>query len=101
MFPSDTILGQGVSFAASVIPATAPWHAPLLLIAHHQNRDIELVPHRIDRVAEDQILDPAMSMSAHHEQIGLYFARIGDDLPARIRPMADARFDLNFHFSER
>ncbi len=34
------------------------------LTADHQNRDIQFVAHRIDRVAEDQVLDAAMSMRA-------------------------------------
>ena len=41
---------------------------------YHQHRGVDFVPHRINGVAEDQILQPAMAVRAHHHQIGMNLA---------------------------
>ncbi len=50
---------------------------PLLSgLAHYKNRHVQGVADRIDRGAEDQILDAAVSMRSHDEQIRVDFAGV-------------------------
>src|SRR5713101_1879810 len=56
----------------------------LVYVSYHQQRDAQLVPHRVDGRAEDQVFQPAVAMSAHHQQVGVDLLRTADDLAVRI-----------------
>jgi len=68
--------------------------------SNYKNRNIQGVAYRVDGVAEDQVFDATVSVRAHHQQIGLDFARVTDDLPAWIGAVADGGFDIDLHLAE-
>src|SRR3954449_4138187 len=70
-------------------------------VANYKNGNVQSVPYRVDGVAEDQVLDAAVPVRAHHEQIGLYLPRIADDFLLWIRPVANSRLDVDLHGAKR
>src|SRR5579872_577466 len=53
-------------------------------IAHHQERDAQLMTHRINGGAEDQVFETAVTVGSHHQEVGLNGASATDDLPVGI-----------------
>src|ERR1035441_3186476 len=85
LFPCDTALGQPVpgktetDRTASEFPAKCagnPWQScqsPLsaLARAHDQHGHVQMMPHRTDGGAEDQVLQSAVAVRAHDDQVGV------------------------------
>ena len=69
--------------------------------AHHKYRNIQFVANRVDGVAENQVLDAAVSMGAHDEEIGVNLAGVAHNLLPRIGAVADGGFNFNLHLAER
>ncbi len=70
-------------------------------LSDYKNRNIQLVPDGVDGVAEDQILETAVSVGSHDDQIGMHFAGVVYDFLSRIGAMPDGDFDLDFHLAQR
>lgn len=47
---------------------------------HDQQRHVQRVPHRVDRLPEDDILNALVAVRAHDQQVRLEPAREADDL---------------------
>src|SRR5262249_23406448 len=60
-----------------------PELAPPLMISDYEHGRRHLVPYRVDSVSEDQVLYSAMSVRAHHDEIGLDFPGDSYDLMSR------------------
>ena len=50
---------------------------------HNQHRDIQIVTHGVDGIAEDEVFQSAVAVRAHDDQVGTDFMRIADDLAFR------------------
>src|SRR5579863_1186295 len=74
--------------------------ATTVLAADYEDRDVEFVTDRVDGVAEDQVLDAAVSMGAHDEQIGMDLLSVADDLFAGIRAVANSSLDLDLPLAQ-
>src|SRR5579863_3314123 len=72
-----------------------------ILSADYQDRDVKFVADRVDSVAEDQVLNAAVSVGAHDEQIGMDLAGVADNLPAGVGAVSDGGFNLDLHLAER
>ena len=56
---------------------------------------------RINRVPEDQIFNPAVSVRAHYQQIRLYFASISNNFPAGVGTVPDRSLHIDLALAQR
>src|ERR1039457_35014 len=61
--------------------------------AHNQHGNLQVVAHGINGVAENQIFQATVAVSAHDDEVGLDLVRVADDLLAGGRRVADGGFD--------
>src|ERR1039458_429617 len=74
--------------------ATMIWSAISGLAgAHDQHGYLQVVAHGVNGVAENQIFQATVAVSAHDDQVGLDLARVADDLLAGRWRVADGGFD--------
>ena len=81
--PADTPL---VQFDSDLLPSRP-------FVAYDQNGRIQLVTNGIDRISEDQVLQAAVPVGAHDQQIRSDLARVLHDFAPRVGRVADGGLD--------
>src|SRR5271165_883667 len=72
-----------------------PFHRPLLFtdgsFTYNQHRRTHLVADAVNGVAENQVLQPAVAVRAHYNQVGMDLARGAHDFIFRIASVRDGQ----------